>query len=76
LIVRLLNETSFIELKYGHGREIHYDTERISTKLREKLILGLVQIDCDEDITFEFANFIEESNPYEQYSDIQSKVGR
>jgi hypothetical protein len=76
LIARLVQETSFVDIKYGNGRELHYDSERIKSKLQDRLITGLVMIKYDDEMTFEFGGVVNESNPFNEYCDIQTKVGR
>jgi len=75
LITRLLFNTSFTGLVYGHGRELHYDTERISKRLRDSLFLNLATFTFDDEISFEYRNLVEESNPYNQYAALNEKVG-
>ena len=64
LIARLVQETSFVDIKYGNGRELHYDIERIKSKLQDRLITGLVMIKYDDEMTFEFGGVVNESNPF------------
>lgn len=53
-ITNLIDKNSFSDIRYGHGRQINYNVEKIAKKLKQMVLHNKVLIDYDYDIKFIF----------------------